>query len=48
MRGFPEQVVHVHNNNLPIEVWLTEPGEQTIGLAVTSAYVTDTRQCRSA
>ena len=42
--GFPEQVVHVYNNNLPIEVWLTEPGEQTIGLAVTSAYVTDTWQ----
>jgi outer membrane receptor protein involved in Fe transport len=42
--GFPEQVVHVYNNGNPIEVWLTEPGEQTIGLAVTSAYVTDTWQ----
>ncbi|MBI2187795.1 MAG: TonB-dependent receptor [Acidobacteria bacterium] len=42
--GFPEQVVHVYNNANPIEVWLTEPGEQTIGLAVTSAYITDTWQ----
>ncbi|OFW01617.1 MAG: hypothetical protein A3I61_06250 [Acidobacteria bacterium RIFCSPLOWO2_02_FULL_68_18] len=42
--GFPEQVVHVYNNGVPIEVWLTEPGEQTIGLAVTSAYVTDSWQ----
>ncbi|MBI4886151.1 MAG: TonB-dependent receptor [Acidobacteria bacterium] len=42
--GFPDQVVHVYNNRVPIEVWLTEPGEQTIGLAVTSAYVTDTWQ----
>lgn len=43
-QGFPDQVVHVYNNNAPIEVWLTDPGEQTIGLAVTSAYVTDTWQ----
>ncbi len=43
-QGFPEQVVHVYNNRAPIEVWLTEPGEQTIGLAVTSAYFTDTWQ----
>ena len=43
-QGFPEQIVHIYNNNAPIEVWLTEPGEQTIGLAVTSAYVTDTWQ----
>jgi hypothetical protein len=42
--GFPEQVVHVYNNGAPIEVWLTEPGDQEIGLAVTSAYVTDTWQ----
>lgn len=42
--GFPDQVVHVYNNNAPIEVWLTDPGDQTIGLAVTSAYLTDTWQ----
>jgi hypothetical protein len=42
--GFPDQVVHVYNNRAPIEVWLTEPGEQTIGLAVTSGYLTDSWQ----